>query len=183
MRSPRGNQRPPFRTRAAVPAPRGRSGWITVELILNLPIWMLMTLAVVQFGELASKLQHVSLASRAGADAAAETAALPFAGGVPANVVQAVERQLASAHIACQRIVLEHNVAQQPSALVTGNAAQSTPRRPLPHVGRSVRVSVYVRPDAMVPNLLGAVGVDLWSQTLEQSTTLRYRLPTTERKK
>lgn len=183
MRIDRGKPRPPLASGKRIPAPRGRSGSITIELLLNLPIWMLISLALIQFSELAGKMQYVSLASRAGADAAAETAGLPSEGGVPANVVAAVERCLASAHIACQRIVLEHNVAQRPVVLMSGNAAVLPPPLPLPPAGRCVRVSVYVRPDAIVPNLIGAIGLDLWSRSLEQSTTLRYRLPTPEARK
>lgn len=164
----------------AIPAPKRRSGSITVELLLNLPIWMLLVLAVAQFGELSCKMQYVSLASRVGADAAAETPALPDSGGVPAGIVDAVQRQLAASHMACSRILLEHNLGKTPVALVTGNGA-GLPAHPPLAPGRYVRLTVFVRPDAILPNFLGAVGVELWSRALVQSTTVRYRLPTAGR--
>ena len=40
---------------------------MTLELILNLPVWIIVLLAVIQFGQLLSNLQQVALASRVGA--------------------------------------------------------------------------------------------------------------------
>ena len=58
------------RRQPASPIDRRRRGTITIELLLNLPIWLLAILALVEFGEVAADLQSVSMASRVGAEEA-----------------------------------------------------------------------------------------------------------------
>jgi hypothetical protein len=145
-----------------------------MELLLNLPLWLLLVLAVVQFGGLSCGVQQVSLASRVGAAEAAHAAPLPAEGGVPGNVLSAIERQLASSGLACSKVILEHNLQGRPVVLLSGCGPGRPPCTPLPSVGTSVRVTVCVPPAGIIPNLLGKVGLDLWSRALVQSTTFRH---------
>jgi hypothetical protein len=157
-----------------MPRGRRRSGILTMELLLNLPLWLLLVLAVVQFGGLSCGVQQASLASRVGAAEAGRTTPLPCEGGVPGNVLSAIERQLASSGLVCSKVILEHNLAGRPVVLLSGCGPGRPPCIPLPSVGTSVRVTVCVPPAGIIPNLLGKLGLDLWSRALVQSTTFRH---------
>jgi hypothetical protein len=148
-----------------------------VELLLNLPIWLLLVLAVVQFGQRSAAVQQVALASRVGAAEAAQTTSLPLDEAVPNNVLSAIERQLASSGLACSKVVLEHNVRGKPVRRIAGGGPGDRPRTPLPIFGKYVRVTVCVPPTGSIPNLLGGLGLDFGPRALEQSTTFRYQLP------
>jgi hypothetical protein len=157
-----------------MPRCRRRNGVITMELLLNLPLWLILVLAVVQFGGLSCGVQQVSLASRVGAAEAGRTMPLPSEGGVPGNVLSAIERQLASSGLTCSKVILEHNFGGRPVVLLSGRGPGRPPCTPLPGVGTSVRVTICVPPSGVIPNLLGKLGLDLWSRALTQSTTFRH---------
>lgn len=163
------------------PCPRGRRrGSMTVELLLNLPIWLISLVAIVEFGEVVSKIQYVSLASRVGAEEAAKTLSLPSSGNVPNNIVDAIEHQLAISGVCCSKVILEHNAAGTPVTLSSGEGRGAAPSAPLPSLGTYVRVTVFARVSDLTPNLLGRVGLDLSSSFLDQSTTFRYEMRPTE---
>ena len=161
----------------AVP-PKRRCGVITLELLLNLPIWLIMVFAVAEFGRLSSHAQQISLASRVGAEEAARTPDLPATGTVPDNICIAVVNQLQSAGLRCSMLIVEHNTSGQPATLVSGGGLGAPPLTPLPSVGTYVRVSVFIRGTDLAPNLLKHVGFDLSRTVTGQSTTFSYQLPT-----
>lgn len=161
-------------------------GAVHLEMIIAFPIFMIGLLAVIEFGLMMTNLQQVALASRIGAEAAAQTSGLSSASGVPTGVALAVNRHLDSAGIgpsganAC-RIILEHNVGATPPNTVSPvlltytarSCACSAPGTDLPPV-RSVRVTVCTELTNLTPNLLGSLGLDIKSRTVEHSTTFRY---------
>jgi len=149
-----------------------------VELLLNLPIWLLLVLAVVQFGQRSAAVQQVAFASRVGAEEASQTASLASDDAVPGSVLAAIERPLASGGLVGSKVILEHNVGGKPVVWIAGRGPGGPPRTSLPDVGRYVRVTVCVAPTGSIPNLLGAFG--LGPRGMEQSTTFRYRLPAGE---
>jgi len=159
---------------------RRARGRITVELLLNLPIWLLFVLAVVQFGQQSAAVQPVALASREGAAEAAQTASLSSDDAVPDAVLSVVRRQLASARLVCSKIILEHNVGGKPVMLIAGSGPGEPPAAPLPRFGNSVRVTVCVPPTGSIPNLLGKLGLGFGPRALEQSTTFRHQISGSE---
>lgn len=159
---------------------RRARGRVTVELLLNLPIWLLFVLAVVQFGQQSAAVQQVALASRVGAAEAAQTASLPSSDAVPDAVLSAVRRQLASAGLVCSKVVLQHNVGGKPALLTAGTGPAEPPSAPLPRFGSYVRVTVCVPPTGSIPNLLGKLGLDFGPRALEQSTTFRHQISGSE---
>ena len=64
-----------------------RPGAVHLELIVSLLVFMIGLLAIVEFGLVTTNLQQVALASRQGAEVAANTANLWSAGNVPTEVV------------------------------------------------------------------------------------------------
>jgi len=148
-----------------------------VELLLNLPIWLVLVLAVVQFGQRSAAVQQVALASRVGAEEAAQTASLTSDDAVPGNVLAAIERELASCGLGCSKVILEHNVGGEPVLLIAGGGPGAPPPTPLPVLGHYVRVTVCVPPTGSIVNLLGKLGLDFGPRAMAQSTTFRYELP------
>lgn len=164
--------------------PRRRGGGVTLELILNLPIWIIVLLAVIQFGQLLSNLQQVALASRVGAEEAAQTASLPTTDAqlAASDIVVAVEDCLQTAQIIdgstdwC--MVLEHNDGGTSTLTYSssGGACSCVPG-PAPVVPNTyVRVTVCVPFTAVAPNLLGAYGLSFLSNDVQQQTTFMYEL-------
>ena len=94
-------------------------GTIAVELLLNLPIWLILLLATVEFGLLAANLQQVSLASRIGAEEASRIQSLSPEGEVPGGIQTAIQRTLAGAGVSCSNVILQHNVGGTPVTLVS----------------------------------------------------------------
>ena len=129
--------------RPTLRAGRVRPGTVTVEFLLNLPVWLILLLAMVHFGRLLANSQQLALASRVGAREAARTAHLPCSGGVPEHVVRAVGRQLQDSGIACTKVILEHNVGGAHARLESGTGPGTPPHVPLPILGRYVRVTVF----------------------------------------
>lgn len=167
---------------------RYHRGGVTLELILNLPVWIIFLLAVIQFGQLLSNAQQVALASRIGAEEASETATttITTAVTVPTNIVEAIEHQLESAGVvdsggASQcRVILEHNLNGTNERLDSSGATCSCDpptEPPLPntvHDARYVRVTVCVPYSLVAPNLLGAGGLDFSSKLVQHTTTFRH---------
>jgi hypothetical protein len=151
-----------------------------MELLFNLPIWLLALAGVVALGEMLSSVQQVSLASRVGAEEASRTASLPSAGQVPGSVLDAIGHQLAASGLTGSKVILEHNAGRAPATLVSGNGPGDRPGTPLPSQGAYVRVTVFARMNGLVPRLLQTLGLDFSSQLLKQSVTFRYAIQPTE---
>lgn len=162
-----------------------RGGAVTLEFIIALPVLLIMLLAVVQFGMFFSGLQQVSLASRVGAEAAAETnlTGLTSADSIPGPILTAINAQLGSSASSACKVYLEHNVdgseeeLQEPS----GSGCACTPPvtgLPLDAANGvySVRVTVCVPMTELTPNCLELLGFDISARWTQCSTTFRYEL-------
>jgi len=158
------------------PARRLRSGSITVELLLNLPIWLIMLAALVGFGRALSEAQQVALASRVGAEAASQTPCLPEAGALPQSIVEAVQRALGVAGLEARKVLLQHNAPGHPVILEAGPGPAAVPQKPLPRNGVYVQVTVFACDTGPASRLLAWIGLDSGSLGLRQSTTFRYAL-------
>lgn len=171
---------PRLRRAALAGRPRRRGG-IIVELVLTLPIFLLLLLAIVQFGLYYVHMQPASLASRVGAEEAAQTANLDSYSEVPTEVVEIVEKQLATAGITECQVKLEHNVGQSVETLVSqpGGCACG-PDAPLAVAvpGRYVRVTVCVPLTQLMPNCLKLMGYDISGQVTQFTTVRRYEVGT-----
>lgn len=153
-----------------------RRGAVTLELILVLPIWLMGLLAIIEFGALQGNQQQVALASRVGAEEAAQTPNLAmYTGVVPTNITSAITNQLTSSGISWCKVIVEHNVGG-PTTLTSGTCDCDPPTTTLPPTGRYVRVTVCVPITQLVPNLLGSFGLDLSDCFVQHSTTYRYEL-------
>ena len=170
---------------------RRRKGGVTLELLINLPVWIIALLAIIEFGELLSGLQQVSLAARVGAEEASQTGAGSLSthdyDPVPSNIVEVIDHQLQSAGIvasASQRgVILEHNVGASYVILASGTYPPPSGTPPpylagpaLPTMGHFVRITVFVRMTRVVPNLLGSWGYDASGRFVWQMATFRYEL-------
>ena len=153
--------------------------------ILTFPIWLIFLLAIVEFGQILSNQQQVALASRVGAEEASQTYALPLsdADAVPANVLRAIDQQLASSGISRCRVVLEHNVVPStpsaipvPVTLSSGACYYDPPVTALPSARQYVRLTVCVELTEITPNLLALFGFDVAGRTIQHTTTFRYEL-------
>ena len=161
---------------------RRRGGAITLELIVNLPIWILVLLAIIQFGQLFSNLQELALASRVGANTAANIGTLPTtdAGLSSSVIVTAVENALDASGLdetAAWSLVLEHNdggTFQLTSDQNTGVTVDLTGDPAFPASGTYVRVTVGMSFTAVAPNLLDFCGLDFSTDTVQQQTTFLY---------
>jgi len=176
---------PRQRSKSSLRPPRdSRGGAVTLEFIIALPVLLIILLAVVQFGMFFSGLQQVSLASRVGAEAAAQTdlSASETGDGIPADILNAINAQLASAGITACRIFVEHNVdgtdedeLQEPS---TSTWTCTPPATALPlddaHGVYSVRVTVCVPMSELAPNCLSLFKFDISKRSTQCSTTFRY---------
>lgn len=152
-----------------LPTARARRGAVYfAELILVMPVFMVLLLAVVQFGIFFSNLQHLSFASRVGAEAASETG---VGATVPTSVISAVEEHLEANGINNCNIVLQSLAA--PTVETGGcNCSPSGFNVPL---GDYARVTVCVRQKDLMPNLLAPFGYNIDSDDLvvSCSTTMQ----------
>lgn len=168
--------RPPARGR-----PARRRGGIIVELVLTLPIFLILLVAVVQFGLYHVNMQQVALASRVGAEEASQTPDLEGFAVVPPNVVQAIEHQLQTAGIDECQVKLEHNVGGTAVTLVSqAQGCECCPDEELdaPAYGRYVRLTVCVPLTELMPNCLKLFCYDITGKTTSFTTVFRYELPT-----
>ncbi|MCS7303480.1 MAG: pilus assembly protein [Thermoguttaceae bacterium] len=176
--------------RRSFSAQPARRAALTVELILVLPVFLILLVAVVQFGLYHVRMQHVALASRIGAEQASQTSGLPSSGAVPQPIVDAVAAELQSAGITQFCIRLEHNVNVSPPAVLwypssgcpfcSGGGCTCCPSSPLsspPYSGTNyVRLSVCVPLTQLMPNVLKVFGFDLTGKTTAFTTVFRYEL-------
>jgi Flp pilus assembly protein TadG len=158
-------------------------GAITLELLIMLPVWLIVMLAIVQFGLLIGNRQQVALASRVGAEEASRTIGLAGTTNgdpVPANVINVVEQQLLSSGINRCKITLEHNLRPAPPApptiLTSGSCTCPTVDNPLPPNREYVRVTVYVPATELTPNVLSIFGFDISTRFVRNATTFRHEL-------
>jgi len=157
-----------------------RAGTIAIELLLNLPIWLITLLAMVELGVVLGSAQHVSFGARVAAEEASRTEFLAQAEAVPANVVEAARRHLAVCGMSPAKIILEHNAGGSRGVLSWGEGSAEPPRIPPPSQGTYVRVTVAARLERFVPRLFRSLGLDLASQGLVDSVTFRYAAQPTE---
>ena len=164
---------------------------MTLELIINLPVWILALLAVIQFGQLLSNLQQLSLASRVGAEEASETPAgiITGAANVPGNINEVIQRQLESAGIVDSGgvarfcVILQHDLTgvddeltySAPGTNCTNCSAPTEPPLPVTTPDtRYVRVTVCVPFSLVAPNLLSQCGLDFTDNVVRQTTTFMH---------
>jgi len=151
-----------------------------MELLFNLPIWLIALLGVIDFGEMLCNAQQVSLASRLGAEEASHVPSLASASEVPEPVLEVVARQLAAAGMSVSKVILEHNAGKVPTMLVWGSRSGDPPRMPAPDYGEYVRVTVVAQARGLMPKLLRSLGLDFSGRLLTQSVTFRYSARPTE---
>ena len=169
--------------RRAAPGSKRRRATATLELVLVLPMVVILILATIQFGLFYSNMQQVALASRVGAEEASQTpglAATVEGGAVPANVLEAISKQLFGSGIRYCRVTLEHNVGGTQVALVSPQtgACDCGPTcklsSPIPP-GEYVRVSVCVRHCDLMPNSLNLIGYDTTDPSKVACSTTIFR--------
>ena len=154
-----------------------RRAVLTVELILTLPIFLILLVAVVQFGLYHVRMQHVALASRIGAQQAAQIANLQSYSFVPSQVTSAVGAHLQSVGINTFCIRLEHNDGGSTVVLPSGGCSGCTisSLSSSPYLGTEyVRVSICVPLTELMPNVLKVFGFDLTGQYTAFTTVVRY---------
>ncbi len=164
---------------------RRRRGGVTLELLFNLPIWIICLAATIEFGLLQVNLQHLAQASRVGAEDASLTPGLPTSGNTPSELVDAVTRELRSIGILgasedpCD-VVLQHNsgsvtTLHRSGATCTADLSGLPDLLNLPVGTTYVRVVVFVEMNQLTPNLLSTLGYDISGRFARQSTTFRYQ--------
>ncbi len=161
---------------------RNCRGAIVLELLLALPIWLIGLLAIVEFGELVTRLQQVALASRVGAELASETAALSTTPGdpVPSAILDVIDQQMQSAGMSQCKVYLQHNVGVGAGTVTLVSGTCTVPEPPLPAPlppGEFVRITVCAEATELTPNLLntalfGCLDISTWH--VRESTTMHY---------
>jgi hypothetical protein len=153
-----------------------RRGVFIAELLLTMPAFVVFLFAIIEFGFLFANLQLVSMASRIGADAAAD-ATLP-AVSFPSAVLTPVQEHLNIAGIDSFTIRLEHNVGS--GEVLTHGSWTCEPDDELddpPVTGEGyVRVSVCVPMSELTANLLQVFGFDITDRQVSYTTVQRYQL-------
>jgi Flp pilus assembly protein TadG len=168
-----------------------RSGVVTLELILWLPIVMATVLAAIEFGLILVNFKHVQFASRVGAKVAAEE----FAGNLTTSISAVnlkVNKALSAMGMTNCKVILEQNVPLivGMSGCVTNNTQQSTgvctncgpPSTTLPAAGTpsavpggTVRVTVCVELSQLTPDLLSSFGFSTTGKVVNASTAYPYK--------
>lgn len=164
-----------------------RRGALTVELVLTLPIFLILLVAIVQFGLYHVRMQHVALASRIGAEQAAQTSNLQSYSSVPSDVISAIGAELQTTGITQFCVRLEHNVGGSTMVLwypsggcsfcPTGGCTccPTSSLSSSPYSGTEyVRLTVCVPLTQLMPNALKIFGFDLTGQTTAFTTVFRY---------
>ncbi|MDY0168272.1 MAG: pilus assembly protein [Thermoguttaceae bacterium] len=163
-----------------------RSGSVTLELIIMLPVWLIAVGAIIQFGLLIGNRQQVALAARVGAEEASRTPGLDLTSGgglIPENVVAVVRKQLSNSGIQECKITLEHNLAVGEPVVLSYELDSQWPATPDPQLSMDedyVRVTVYVRSTELAPNMLGSFSFDASRWIISNSTTFRHERPSIE---
>lgn len=143
-----------------------------------LPVRLIFLLAIIEFGQVLCSQQQVELASRVGAEEASQTPDLPIShnGDIPANVLLAIDQQLAGSRMTRSHVRLEHNMAPEPVTLSVGTRDCESPAEALPEMRRYVRVTVGIAMTELTPHLLRTFGFDISDWLVEHTTTFRYEL-------
>jgi hypothetical protein len=161
-------------------APHGRrTGAVTLELLLALPVLIIAIIAIVQFGLFFTNMQQVALACRVGAEEASQTPGLPHSGDVPANVVSIILKQLENSCIAPCAIILEHNQGgmehtlrcdfDNDGDLLPDCPDCEPPASPIPL--STARVTICIALTELIPNCLAAWGFDISDEVVHCSAT------------
>ena len=145
------------RHRVTVRSRRLRSGVLTLEMILTLPILLVVGLAIVQFSMMLMGSQAVSAAAHAGVRAAA----LP--GSSNASVVATVHRALESRSFQndVNVLILVNDKTELAKPLITATT------------GDKVSVTVSVNATKVAPNALRLIGISLTDTELHQTFVMR----------
>jgi len=138
--------------------PRARSGVLTVEMILVIPILLAVVLALVQFGITLMSMQGITAAARVGT----RQATLPSA--TQASVEAAVSQVLAGWHFAGKETT---EIFVNGSPVNAGNPLTNAV------TGDAVAVRVTVPTTDAVPDLLKFIGGSIVGQDLKTEFVLR----------
>ena len=151
---------------------RPRRAAVVLETILALPLFVMMLLAIVEFGVYFSNAQQHALASRVGAEEASQTMSLSTTNNdpVPNNVLIAIDQQLGSSGITACRVILIHNVGLPAGTTVELSSGACdcdppTPPNPSPG-GEFVQVTVCCELTDLMPNCLSSFGFDITGSLL-----------------
>jgi len=155
-----------------------RSGVITLEVIIWLPVVLIFLAAIIEFSILYQVNHQVEYASRFGAKRASEiprTTLDTYAAALKADI----DTYLANHGLAasCQ-VILEHNACVPNPLQIAGGPCNCGPSGGLPAgeppAGEAyVRVTVCTEVANDVPDLLNSFGFPLGTRTFEHSTTFR----------
>ena len=181
----------PLRTRH--PARRQRRGGIAFEMIMVLVVLIIVTVGIEQFGVFMANAEQVAMAARVGGLEASQTSPMPVMGGVPANIILAIEHQLESSCIDWCYIRVEHNVGVGVSVLesdaVPMDPCECDPKETLDEspgftttgdLTRYVRVTVCVPLSQVMPKQLSFFGEQIYGpeNTYEHTAIYRYEIGT-----
>jgi len=161
---------------------KSRAAVVTLELIISIPVWVIVLLALVQIALIMAASKHVEFASRLGAKVAAE---IQRSGGPPdlGNLTilkPTVDEYLTTAGYSSScTVILEHNAVGVPNHLQTfGGGCNCGPTGPsplpsMPSGVESVRVTVCLPMDGNIPNCLSYFGFEMADCTIQHSTVWR----------
>ncbi|WP_417390078.1 TadE/TadG family type IV pilus assembly protein [Gimesia sp.] len=174
---------------------KARSGVVVLELILTMPAFLIMMLAVVQISLIYVAIEQTAFASRYAAKIASETTSgtlddldtdtAPL-GTLKSNVDRVL--RVGGIPLGSCRLILQHNVLtggtvkeyDYPATPVTGCDC-GPPSSTLPSVTDaaatdSVRTTVCVKLDGNIPDFLSGLGFSIQNYVVEESTTYIYEL-------
>lgn len=166
-----------------------RSGVVVLELILTMPIFMIIMLAIIQISLIYVVSEQTAFASQYAAKIASETASGSLNTiNTPGQILkESVDEVLNTGGVplgSC-RVILEHNVGasttiNNPVVAVAGCDCDP-PVTSLPVVAgavntQSVRTTVCVRLNGNIPDFLSSFGFSIQDYVVEQSTTYLYEL-------
>ncbi|HAH45431.1 TadE/TadG family type IV pilus assembly protein [Gimesia sp.] len=177
---------------------KARSGVVVLELILTMPAFLLIMLAMVQISLIYVAIEQTAYASRFAAKIASETieADINSLNAGPMGILKTrVDRVLQVGGLpqgSC-RVILEHNVAISPAVPPVPEETIADPTPPaancncdppasaLPSVPgatatESVRTTVCVRLGDNIPDFLSSFGFSVADYIVEESTTYIYEL-------
>ncbi len=163
-----------------------RRAVVILELIITLPILVLAVLAVVEMGLWMSGKEQIEMATRIGAEAAAETPGLGGLGSLAGTEIQTkIYRYLENAGISTTNveISLEHNLNGGGILLYPNVNPCPPPTLPpvppaqVPPVDRKyVRLILCIPSEDLTPNMLAYFGFDLTGRMTQHAKTYRYEL-------
>ena len=165
-----------------------RSGVVTLELILWLPIVMATVLAAIEFGLILVNFKHVQFASRVGAKVAAEELASSTTVPSIIDIHAKVNRALSAMGMSTCKVLLEQNIPSTACALNNSDQFMGVctncgpPSTTLPAAGTpsavpggTVRVTVCVELSQLTPDLLSSFGFSTTGKVVNASTAYPYK--------